>query len=196
MFIGTDMLTKVCNKCNCEKSIDSFQKQKDGKHGVRPECKDCSSLRKKEYYLRNKQKIQEYQRLNKHSIDSRRKTYLNENKEYISDRHRNYYDKNRDHILEVKKQWRLQNRDKANTSTAKRRALKLQATPSWVDHDIVSGMYELAVLFNNVGISMQVDHIVPLQSSLVCGLHCQDNLQLLLSSDNNSKGNRYWPDQW
>lgn len=194
--MGADMLTKVCNKCNCEKSIDSFQKQKDGKHGVRPECKDCSSLKKKEYYLRNKQKIQEYQRLNKDSIDSRRKTYLNENKEYISDRHRNYYDKNRDHILEVKKQWRLQNKDKANTSTAKRRALKLQATPSWVDHDIVSGMYELAVLFNNVGMSMQVDHIVPLQSSLVCGLHCQDNLQLLLSSDNNSKGNRYWPDQW
>lgn len=194
--MGIDMLTKVCKKCNCEKSIDYFQKQKDGKRGVRPECKDCSSLKKKEYYLRNKQKIQEYQRLNKNSIDLRRKTYLNDNKEYISERHRNYYDKNKDHILKVKKEWRQQNTDKANASTAKRRALKLQATPSWVDHDVVLGMYKLATLFNNVGVIMQVDHIVPLQSSLVCGLHCQDNLQLLLSSDNNSKGNRYWPDQW
>lgn len=151
---------------------------------------------KKEYYLANKQKIKEYQRLNKESIDAQRRRYYNENKDYISNRHRKYYEENRESILEVKKQWRQQNTDKTNASRAKRRALKLQATPSWVDRDSLIGMYKLALMFNRTGIKLQVDHIVPLQSDTVCGLHCESNLQLLPATDNNSKGNRYWPDMW
>jgi hypothetical protein len=56
-------------------------------------------------------------------------------------------------------------------------------------------MYQLATIFNRTGMNLQVDHIVPLQSDLVCGLHCEANLQLLPASDNISKGNRHWPDQ-
>ena len=39
-----------------------------------------------------------------------------------------------------------------------------------------------------------VDHIVPLQSPLVCGLHVHDNLRVILAVDNASKANRHWPD--
>jgi len=39
----------------------------------------------------------------------------------------------------------------------------------------------------------EVDHIYPLQSKWMCGLHCEANLQILTESQNASKGNRWWP---
>ncbi len=39
-----------------------------------------------------------------------------------------------------------------------------------------------------------IDHIVPLKSKIVCGLHCLENLQYLPSAENQAKKNYFWPD--
>lgn len=36
--------------------------------------------------------------------------------------------------------------------------------------------------------------LVPLHSKVVCGLHCEYNLQILEAKKNIGKGNRHWPD--
>jgi len=68
---------------------------------------------------------------------------------------------------------------------AKRRAAKLERTPSWVDHEAISRIY----LFCPNG--YEVDHIIPLQGKLVSGLHVPDNLQYLTCTENRIKYNAF-----
>jgi hypothetical protein len=39
----------------------------------------------------------------------------------------------------------------------------------------------------------QIDHIIPLQNKLVCGLHVHTKMQLLTKHDNMVKGDRFNP---
>lgn len=78
---------------------------------------------------------------------------------------------------------------------AKRRARKKCATVKWANEFFISEAYHLAELRTKItGIKWEVDHIVPLQSKLVCGLHCEHNLQVIPRSENLKKSNVFWPD--
>ena len=71
------------------------------------------------------------------------------------------------------------------------RARKLQACPSWVDKDIMLEIYRLAAYRNKVtGIRWAVDHIIPLQAVDACGLHVENNLQVVPAHLNAVKSNR------
>jgi 5-methylcytosine-specific restriction endonuclease McrA len=72
-----------------------------------------------------------------------------------------------------------------NAKAAKRRAAKLKATPLWADLEEIKNVYLEAQYFG-----MHVDHIIPLQSKEVCGLHIWENLQLLTPEKNIKKGNK------
>lgn len=71
---------------------------------------------------------------------------------------------------------------------AARKAAKLRAIPKWADIAAISEFYR------NTEPGHQVDHIVPLTSPIVCGLHCEANLQYLTASENQSKRNFWWTD--
>lgn len=92
-------------------------------------------------------------------------------------------------------QWWRENRSKANAYWMKRLAAKLRATPSWNNQFFIEEAYELAEWRTQVtGVRWNVDHIVPLRSPKVCGLHVHTNLQVIREAENFRKGNRYWPD--
>jgi hypothetical protein len=91
--------------------------------------------------------------------------------------------------------WASNNRDKRNAQLARYRAAKATATPQWANQAYINLIYKLAKIESErTNKTVHVDHIVPLASEIVCGLHCEDNLQLLFGSENQSKCNKQWPD--
>jgi hypothetical protein len=109
------------------------------------------------------------------------------------------------HIEKVKA-WKAANPEKAkairqkhwddnpgarNAARMKRHAAKLQATPSWANSKQIVKIYEEAKIKSiQTGEVWHVDHVYPLQSDLVCGLHVEYNLAVITKPDNLSKGNR------
>lgn len=85
--------------------------------------------------------------------------------------------------------------ERAAQNSSKRRAAKRQAVPRWANHAMIAEWYKLAEEMTKLcGLRFHVDHIVPLVSDIVCGLHWEGNLQILPFDENIHKGNRYWPD--
>lgn len=95
------MLTKTCTRCNENKSLLDFSKQKQGKHGVTAMCKPCDRYRNKKYYSSNKDEI-----------NKRHRKFYNDNIERERERGRNYNRNNKSII---------------NANTAKYRARKRNA---------------------------------------------------------------------
>lgn len=64
--------------------------------------------KRKEYYIKNKDKIKEYYKNNKEKILKRHKDFMKNNPNYSSE----YYNKNKDKILEARKEYYSKNKDK------------------------------------------------------------------------------------
>jgi hypothetical protein len=116
---------------------------------------------------------------------------------------------NKDRVLASVADWRSRNPDKfreiarryyANNKASciaqvkKYKVSKRNAIPAWANLFFMQEAYSIAALRTKVtGVDWHVDHIVPLHSDIVCGLHCEANLQVITAQENMAKGNRHWP---
>jgi hypothetical protein len=86
--------------------------------------------------------------------------------------------------------WAKNNKPRVLASNARREAIRKLATPAWADKKMIRNFYkEARRLTEKTGIQHHVDHIVPLISPVVCGLHVEHNLQVMAAVDNVRKGN-------
>ena len=70
-----------------------------------------------------------------------------------------------------------------------------QAWPHWCATDPrFAEIYKRAKDMRRRGRKVHVDHIVPICSDIVCGLHVPWNLQILSERENLQKSNNWWPD--
>ena len=177
---------KTCTKCDQTKGLEFFSKQLKGKFGVTSICKPCTTKRGKLWAENNPERraanARAYNEINKVAGASYRKAWRLANLD-------------RSKIVAAK--WTAKNMDKKRAATARRRAARIQAIPSWANFDDIAKFYTLAKsLTAQTGIKATVDHLVPLKSSLVCGLHCAANLSIMTEKHNKSKGNFWWPQMW
>lgn len=157
---------------------------------------------------------------NKEEVKALARAYRKANPERVKASHRAYYEKNREKINERTRLYRLanlermreqnkaysrrhyiENKDYYLLKKQKRRAQCKLAVPRWANLAAMEAIYaEARRLREEDGLNVSVDHTIPLNGKngfgeiIVCGLHCEANLQILPLLENKSKGNRWWPD--
>ena len=133
----------------------------------------CSNLKCKQ--KRNNQVNAQYKQdwavKNKEKTDLVKKRWLENNPEKRKQSSSEYMKRNKEYYVEY--------------ASLRKRCCK-QATPKWADLQSIKDVYLEATYMQ-----MQVDHIIPLQHPLVCGLHVWNNLQLLSKIDNCKKSNKF-----
>lgn len=152
---------------------------------------------KAEWYIRNRERIlrkrHEYYLMNKEKVLKTSSEYQKKNPEIKRKSQEKYRNSNKEKLAIARAEYDKLNPDKKRARWAKYHASKMKAIPSWFENEKES----IVELYGKAKETNQhVDHIVPLQSKHVCGLHCLSNLQLLDGKENRSKSNRYWEDMW
>ncbi len=117
------------------------------------------------------------------------------NKEKIDVARRKYREDHRELYRSISMRWYNSNKHVARALAAKYEARKLSATPAWADAKKIAAKYEESLSrTKSTGIQHHVDHVIPLRSKYVCGLHCEQNLAVITAKENRLKFNTKWPD--
>lgn len=207
--------TLVCRACANERNAEYKERNADrvaaASAAYYEKNKEAICLRTKAYYAENREAIlTSVDKEAKKAKDAAyyvstattrkavAKTYREANRDkvlaYFADRRKTdstYREAKKAHL----RAWKQRHPDRVNAQTAKRHAAKLRAIPSWASLKDIADIYALAKLRSKLtGIEWHVDHTVPLNSDIVCGLHCEANLQVIPAGPNISKGNAWWPD--
>lgn len=184
---------KSCSKCNLSKNFSEFHKSSRSKDGFSGICRECDNARKRAHYLTPEGSAYKA----KHRKDNAErniaysKAYREENKEELKAKR----DSRKERKKELDRVYCQENKEKIAAKSARRRAYRTNATPNWASKEAILEIYaEARRLTEETGIQHHVDHIIPLKSKIVSGLHCEANLQILTFSENCSKSNVVWPD--
>jgi hypothetical protein len=126
-------------------------------------------------------------------------------REDVKERKHGWYQENREHVIEaastrplhVKREyqnaWKERNLVWVRADTKARRRKHREATPPWLTRKQkaeIRNLYQAAItLTQTTGVQYVVDHIYPLRSEVVCGLHVPWNLQVMTQEENLKKSN-------
>lgn len=173
-----------CRRCGETKPSASFRADIRYKRGVASWCVECHRSRNSEWAKENRARL-----------TAKSAAWRDANPEAVRRSNKKHKTANRAVLAEKYAGWARANRDKRRAVDARRKAAKRSATPKWASRLEIAAVYRRAVeMQTQSGERMHVDHIVPLQSPIVCGLHCEANLQILTGAENEAKRNRWWPD--
>lgn len=191
--------TRCCGQCGIEKPATDFYRRTNGT--LRRECKSCRLQSQAQYVRRNADAVSSYKKrwnLENHArlSEAKREKYQQDSQR-AKERAAQYAKAHPERVKSYKKKWKQDNPQAVREYTFLRTRTKRIATPRWANRAAMLSLYRAArELTKSTGVEHHVDHIVPLRSLAVCGLHCEQNMQVLDAFSNQSKLNRWWPDMW
>lgn len=189
----------ICRPCanlrNREYKARNKERIREASQQYRADNRETIKAKAAEYREANKDKQQEYYAKNSEKIKQQSKETRKNKPEHYAKLSKAWQAANPDKVRATKSEYKKRNVGKTNAHTAKRWARKLKAVVPWANEFFIEEVYSFAKTKKAItGIDYHVDHIIPLISEYVCGLHHENNLQLLPAFENISKGNRWWPD--
>jgi hypothetical protein len=187
-----------CHECNNMKGKqyykDNKEKQLEYDKEYRSNNKESVKLRKQKYREQNKERINDVAREYYNNNKDKFKEARVRQKQKTKARARKYYIENRELLLYKNKEYYINNKGTVFAKCARRRASKHNAIVSWIENEIerIKEIYnECHMMSNTCDKKYHVDHVIPLQHNLVCGLHCVDNLQIIPAEENLRKSNMF-----
>lgn len=135
-------------------------------------CTVCNTVQPIDSFSMANNRVLGKSRICKQCDTAKTKKYRASNLDSCREYGRNHYYSNKEYYL---------------NKNAKYRAKLGMACPSWANEE------KIRLVYTNVPEGMHVDHIYPLNSDWVCGLHVYENLQYLSPEDNWRKSNLYNP---
>ena len=192
-------LTKICKCCNEDKSFDNFARNSRYKWGFKSYCKDCENKKSRETYSKTigyqRERSKTYRLNNAEKERRRSKAYSENNKERISSRKKKYRELNWYLVRDREKKYYQSNTHKWVHYNKIRDSLKKERLPKWTstsDIKVIECYYSLANRLSScLSIPHHVDHIIPLQGTVVSGLHTPLNLEVIPAKLNLQKGNKW-----
>lgn len=206
----------TCRVCNLAEKKRLYAENESVREAAKRRAREAP-LKKPEQYKESRKR---YRDENAHELLPKKRAYQQANKERENQRCRDWYQANKDtdeykaymveyrksredYIKEYNRRRYLENKHIWLEASKKRRAekpwmntyytrkyntLKAKSLPPWANLDAIR------LIYKNRPKGFAVDHIIPLQGKLVCGLHVENNLQYLTKEDNSQKHCKFNPD--
>lgn len=181
------MKTKVCRTCEKRRAVTKYHMDKSKKDGYALHCRDCTNLRKRKAYKDNPG-VGDKAR-------ARTRARWAEDPAAIKEINRQSYGKHREKIIKrvVETTRKRAKEDPAwKTAWGAWKVNKARdRVPAWADfkEDLLPIYRQLYEDYDpRVYV---VDHVVPVNGVLVCGLHVKENLQIITRKENGTKGNEW-----
>ena len=204
------LIAKQCSKCLAIKDINNFGKLASHKTGFDVCCKSCRSVKSKTYYIKNQEKIKnyikEYSAKNKDIILAKKREYNKKrHKKKIKDSEysikrkiqaKEWRLKNPQKVKSYNKKYKIENKELCESIRGRRVSSKRSSSKIKLSEEQKNILSELHMKVKKLNkeagyVKFHIDHILPLQHELVCGLHVPDNLQILTAKENSSKNNKF-----
>jgi len=202
---------KQCTKCKEYKPLNEFSNNKRNKDGKQYYCKACIKQNyennkekylkyRKQYRIKNKDKIKQYLIENKEQIAKQQKQYQIIHKNEIDEYQKQYQIENKEQLAKYKKEWQKtpQGKLSAKNNDHKRRLIKLGTKTEdkitleqW--NNILSSQNNCCILCNRKfteDLKPEMVHIIPLsrwKEFPDVDINSKDNIQALCKSCNSRK---------